>query len=163
MRNRTVCALLYGLALILPSGLVAPERADAHGALSTVHTCVFDRQMLWTRSGTCQPRARKYPAGVLGAVRRAIFDSSLTFDLPYAALLRIAACESGLNPHARNASYEGLFQFLPDTFRRAAAQMHRETGIKAHNVWSARDASYAAGYMFVTNAGGSWSCARRTG
>src|SRR5579884_2847554 len=69
--------------------------------------CIFDRLMLWTAPGTCRPHARSYPPSVRGTARRAVYDSALTFGIPYPILLRIARCESGLNPHAINGRYLG--------------------------------------------------------
>lgn len=160
MRKRTVGTLLCGVALGFSAMADPAEPAGARNPEAFSRSCVFDHLTLWTPSGTCRPRARQYPVGVAGSVRRAIYDSALIFSLPYTALLQVARCESGLNPRARNGVYRGLFQFLPRTFSRASTRMRRETGIMATSVWSARDASYAAGYMFVTRAGGSWTCAR---
>lgn len=130
--------------------------ASAQTAYST--SCIFDQQTLWTPAKTCRPRAISYPAGVVGKVKRAIYDSSLIFGTPYALLLRIARCESSLNPHANNGSHFGLYQFLPDTFRLGAGGLRKNTGIVARTVWSPQDASYVAGYLFALGQAPQWSC-----
>jgi hypothetical protein len=114
--------------------------------------------MLRTRPGKCRPRAKAYPATVVGRVRRAVYDGALTFGIPYKVLLRIAQCESGLNARARGYGYYGLFQFAPDTFHRGAAQMLQATGIRARSYWSPLDSSYVAGYLFAVGEAPSWSC-----
>ena len=47
---------------------------------------------------------------------RAIDDGALTFGVPYKLMLKIARCESALNPRASNGTYLGLYQFAPRTF-----------------------------------------------
>ena len=113
---------------------------------------------LWTPSGTCRPKARSYPPKVTGAVRRSIYDSALVFGVPYPILLRIARCESNLNPRASSGSYFGLFQFAPDTFHRGAKQMRSQTGIRARSYWNPRDASYVAGFLFAVGEAPRWGC-----
>jgi hypothetical protein len=114
--------------------------------------------MLRTAPGKCRPRAKAYPKSVAGKVRRAIYDGALTFGIPYHVLLRIAQCESGLNPRASGYGYYGLFQFAPDTFREGAKQLRHATGIRARSYWSPLDASYVAGYLFAVGEAPSWSC-----
>jgi soluble lytic murein transglycosylase-like protein len=64
-------------------------------------------------------------------------------------LLRVAMCESGLNPNARNASgAEGLFQFKPATFY----------GHGGHNIWDPADQSDVAARMFAQGLSGQWTC-----
>jgi hypothetical protein len=113
---------------------------------------------LYTRPGTCRPRAKVYPVSVKGGAEKAIYDSALTFGIPYRILLTIGRCESGLNPHASNGSHFGLFQFDPATFTTAVTLLRRDTGIVARTYWSARDSSYAAGYLFATGNSPAWSC-----
>src|SRR5436305_5785699 len=64
--------------------------------------CIFDHMMLRSPTTKCRPRAKAYPATVKGRVQRSIYDSSLTFGIPFAVLLNIAKCESALNPKASN-------------------------------------------------------------
>lgn len=122
------------------------------------HSCIFDQQMLRTESGICRPTAVHYPRRVKGVVRRAIYDGALTFGIPYTVLLKIAKCESSLNPRASYAGHFGLFQFLPQTFTQGSQLLGRDTGIVARNYWNARDASYVAGYLFATGRSPAWAC-----
>lgn len=130
----------------------AQEHARHHAA------CIFDHMTLRSAAGTCRPRARAYPAYVVGKVQQAIYDSALTFGIPFDVLVAIARCESALNPRASNGSHFGLFQFAPETFRRAANQLRSATGVVARSYWSPLDSSYVAGFMFVTGRALRWSC-----
>ena len=144
-------ALSLGMAMDVAAG-------TAEGHTQQKSACIFDHMMLRTAPGQCRPRARSYPRAVVGRVRRSIYDAALTFGVPYEVLLRIAQCESGLNPRAGSYGYYGLFQFAPDTFRRGARQMRRDTGISASSYWKPLDASYVAGFLFAVGESPRWSC-----
>lgn len=66
-------------------------------------------------------------------------------------MVSIARCESGLRPTAVNPSgpYEGLFQFLPSTFR----------GNGGTNIWDPTDQSNIAAKMLAHGQAYQWSCA----
>jgi hypothetical protein len=162
MERRACCALLLGALLaVLGPSFGGAEWNAAHAAgerAQQASTCIFDHLSLRTAPHTCRPRAKSYPANVTSRVERAIYDSALTFGIPYEILLAIGRCESGLNPHASNGRRFGLFQFAPATFRRAVALLRAQTGIVAHSYWNALDSSYAAGFLFATGASLSWTC-----
>lgn len=149
------------LAVVAASGVssrgITPALATGTAATRTT-VCVYDHLTLRTDPRICRPRARSYPPSVRGKVKRAIYDSALTVGVPYKTLLAIARCESGLNPQASNGSYFGLYQFAPETFRRASAQMAQYTGIQPRSYWNALDSAYAAGFLFVIGQARSWSC-----
>lgn len=64
-------------------------------------------------------------------------------------MVRVAMCESGLNPYARNASgASGLFQFKPATFY----------GNGGHNIWDPADQSDVAARMFARGQASQWTC-----
>jgi peptidoglycan hydrolase CwlO-like protein len=65
-------------------------------------------------------------------------------------LIRVARCESGLNPRAYNRSSgaSGLFQFMPGTFY----------GNGGHDIWDAADQSNIAAKMFSQGRSGAWGC-----
>jgi soluble lytic murein transglycosylase-like protein len=73
-------------------------------------------------------------------------------------LLRIARCESALNPRAVNGDHFGLFQFRPSTFRSGAVDMLAATGISTHSYWNARDSAYVAGFLFAVGQSPDWTC-----
>lgn len=157
--KRYICsALIAGsvATVSLPatqSTAAAPESAHAQRL-----RCIFDHRTLHTPPGQCRPRARHYPSGVTGTAEHGIYDAVLLFGIPYAVFLRIATCESGLNPHASNGSNFGLFQFAPATFDQGATGLYRNTGVVARSVWNALDNAYVAGYLFATGQSPEWSC-----
>ena len=65
-------------------------------------------------------------------------------------MVRVANCESSLNPHAYDAGSgaSGLFQFMPATFY----------GNGGHDIWDATDQSNIAAKMFSQGKSGEWSC-----
>jgi peptidoglycan hydrolase CwlO-like protein len=64
-------------------------------------------------------------------------------------LVRVAKCESGLNPRAQSSSgASGLFQFMPGTFY----------GNGGHDIWDPTDQSNIAAKMFSQGRSGDWSC-----
>jgi hypothetical protein len=65
-------------------------------------------------------------------------------------LLRVARCESGLNPRAYNPAgpYIGLFQFHPQTFY----------GYGGKDIYSPHDQSEIAARMFARGLGHHWGC-----
>lgn len=130
----------------------------ARARLGQNSACIFDHMMLRSPTTMCRPRAKAYPSSVKGAVQRSIYDSALTFGIPYEVLLNIAKCESSLNPRASNGTHFGLFQFAPATFREASVRLHSSTGVAAKSVWNALDSSYVAGFMFATGDAKRWSC-----
>jgi SLT domain-containing protein len=68
-------------------------------------------------------------------------------------LISTAECESGLNPNAYNGSgpYEGLFQFLPSTFR-----AHGGT-----DIWDPTQQAQIAATMFANGQSGEWPVCSR--
>lgn len=160
MERRALRSLLAALWLsaLAASADRPPGAARAQGQAKSNATCIFDHMALRSSSHACRPRAKAYPSGVTGRVRKAIYDASLTFGMPYTVLLQIASCESGLNPRATNGNHYGLFQFVPDTFKRAARQLRATTGIAARSYWNPLDSAYVAGFMFVTGQSRRWAC-----
>jgi hypothetical protein len=65
-------------------------------------------------------------------------------------LLRVAMCESGLNPNSYNSrsGATGLFQFKPGTFY----------GHGGHNIWDPADQADVAAKMFSQGLAYEWSC-----
>jgi hypothetical protein len=149
-------ALCAALWFPVDSGGTAAARAKPHDQSPRI--CVFDRMSLHSAPGTCRPQATSYPPNVTGSVKRAIYDSAMTFGVPYQVLLEIAKCESSLNPNARDGKHYGLFQFLPSTFREGQRAMQTMTGIQAHTYWNPLDASYVAGFLFAVGKANRWAC-----
>jgi hypothetical protein len=92
-------------------------------------------------------------------VERSIYDGALTFGIPYSVMLKVARCESRLDPRADDGVHVGLYQFLPSTFASGARKLRRSTGIAAGSYWNPLDATYVAGFLFATGQSQQWSCA----
>lgn len=90
-----------------------------------------------------------------GGVAQIIESAASRFGVSYGWLLRVANCESHLNPMARNPSgASGLFQFMPQTFAHYAAI----AGHSGASIWDARAQADTAAYMFSIGQSGQWSC-----
>jgi peptidoglycan hydrolase CwlO-like protein len=65
-------------------------------------------------------------------------------------MVRVAGCESGLNPQAYDpySGASGLFQFMPGTFY----------GHGGHDIWDPTDQSNVAANVFAQGQSGAWSC-----
>jgi soluble lytic murein transglycosylase-like protein len=70
-------------------------------------------------------------------------------------LLRVARCESGLNPSAFNPSGStGLFQFMPGTFAHNAPL----AGHPGASIWDPVAQADTAAYMFSRGEAHQWVC-----
>ncbi len=87
----------------------------------------------------------------LAAVRSIVVAAAARHGVASSWLLRVAMCESGLNPSAYNASSgaSGLFQFMPSTFY----------GNGGHDLWSAYQQADVAAAMFAAGESSAWACA----
>jgi hypothetical protein len=65
-------------------------------------------------------------------------------------MVRVAKCESGLNPRAYDpySGASGLFQFMPGTFY----------GHGGHDIWDPTDQSNVAAKMFAQGQSSAWTC-----
>lgn len=147
--------VLVTVAVVGAAGRPAGVKAGS----ARVSTCIFDHDMLRTSHGMCRPRARAYPGKIKTSVERSIYDGALTFGIPYTVMLKVARCESHLDPNADDGIHVGLYQFLPSTFSSGARKLRRATGISAGNYWNPLDATYVAGFLFATGESQQWSCA----
>ncbi len=84
----------------------------------------------------------------------AIATAAARWGVSYGWLLRVAECESGLNPSAYNPSgASGLFQFMPSTYYLYAGQIG-----EARSYWDAYGSANVAGYMFSRGLSYQWTC-----
>jgi Transglycosylase SLT domain len=103
---------------------------------------------------TPAPKPRPAPRPVVfhatGAVADIIRAAAAKWGADPNQLLRVASCESGLNPNSYNSrsGATGLFQFKPGTF-------YAHGG---HNIWGAADQADVAAHMFSQGLAHEWSC-----
>ncbi len=84
----------------------------------------------------------------------AISIASARWGVSYGWLLRVASCESGLNPMAYNPSgASGLFQFMPSTFYAFAARIG-----EFRSIWNPYASANVAAYMFSIGLSYEWTC-----
>jgi len=85
------------------------------------------------------------------AIANLIIAAANRYGVDPNRLLRVAMCESGLNPYAvnhRGSGAEGLFQFKPGTFY----------GHGGHNIWDPADQANVAAHMFAQGLAYEWAC-----
>jgi soluble lytic murein transglycosylase-like protein len=103
---------------------------------------------------TPKPTPKPVPRPVVffatGAVADIIRAAAARWGVDPNWLLRVASCESGLNPNAYNSrsGASGLFQFKPATF-------YAHGG---HNIWDPTDQANVAAHMFSQGLAYEWSC-----
>jgi peptidoglycan hydrolase CwlO-like protein len=84
------------------------------------------------------------------AIIQVIRAAAARFGADGDQMVRVAGCESGLNPRAYDprSGASGLFQFMPGTFY----------GHGGHDIWDAADQSSVAAQMFSHGQAGAWDC-----
>lgn len=80
-----------------------------------------------------------------------IYDAADRYNQPRADMLRVAQCESGLDPYAVNPSGSyGLFQFVPSTWE--------TTPYADQNIFNPRANANAAAWMWSVGRRSEWVC-----
>lgn len=155
MQVRTVAvavmALLVGLATLKP--------AEASG-LHEVHqkgegyASMIVRQPTRQRTSHGAYAHATYAPQTGNAVTDAIAAAAARWGVSYYWLLRVATCESGLNPNAYNPSgASGLFQFMPSTYWYFAGRIG-----ETRSYWDPYGAANVAAYMFSIGQAYQWTC-----
>ena len=89
--------------------------------------------------------------GAGGDMAAIIADAAARYGQPEADMLRVAGCESGLNPNAINpAGSYGLFQFVATTWA--------STPYAAYSIFDPWASANAAGWMWSVGRRGEWVC-----
>ncbi len=89
-------------------------------------------------------------------VHDAIYKAAQHWGVSYWYLVRLATCESGLNPGAYNPSgASGLFQFMPSTYAAYAARIG-----EGGSLWNAYSNANVAAYMISQGQAYQWTCSR---
>jgi hypothetical protein len=102
------------------------------------------------------PPAPPRPTAAPGSIAQIIIDAALRHGIDPDFFLRVAKCESNLNPRALNPGgpYIGLFQFHPNTFRANGGR----------DIYDPYDQSETAARMFAKGMGWRhWECVRILG
>lgn len=90
-------------------------------------------------------------AGPTGSVESIIRAAAAQWGVSGDWMVRIARCESGMNPHSVNprGPYLGLFQFLTSTFRANGGT----------NIWDPTDQANVTAKMLAHGQAHQWTCA----
>ena len=116
-----------------------------------------------TPTPTPAPVVRAQPVARVSAADREryaalIEDAAREFGQDPAFLVRVARCESGLNPFAVGGHGElGILQFKPPTFERNAARL----GYTIGDIWDVRAQARVAAEMFSRQQQWQWTCAKK--
>ena len=104
-----------------------------------------------------QPVAKVSTSKVEEIIRTAARKHGVSEDY----LVRIAKCESGLNPNAVNRNYyagggnpTGVFQYLPETWNRIGGRSPYGVG----NIYNAQDQANVTAWAFANGYSGEWAC-----
>jgi Transglycosylase SLT domain len=89
-----------------------------------------------------------------------IYQAAVEFHQSYYWLVRVAQCESGLNPYAYNrySAASGLFQFLPTTFWYYVYRLRWMPGTWL-SPFNSRVAARLTAYMWAIGQAHQWTCA----
>lgn len=92
-----------------------------------------------------------------GAVTAIIEAAALEFGQDAAFMVKVATCESRLNPRAVGKAGEiGVFQFMPRTWAKNGARL----GYAPSDIWDVRAQARVAAEMFSRSQQWQWTCAR---
>lgn len=137
---------LFGSALALDTPHHA-ARFEAISAAPPSPTARPNRSV--PQPSTTRPnRSVLQPSG--GSIADIIAAAAQRHGVDPARLIRVATCESHLNPLSVNASSgaSGLFQFMSATFY----------GNGGHNIWDPADQAEIAAKMFAAGQAYQWTC-----
>lgn len=94
-------------------------------------------------------------------VEEIVREAARKYGLNEDYFVRVAVCESTLNPASVNTNYwaggghpSGLFQFLPETWTRLSGRAAMDG-----NVFNANDNANLAAWAFANGYSGEWECA----
>lgn len=145
--------IMFGI--VLPDGSNIYLRFVAFFAICGVAILMFNisdadaKRKNWCQSKVCQERvARKQCSQkrVVPCIKRA----AIHYRQSFSDMLRVAKCESGLDPYNEYKGHYGLFQFLRSTFA--------TTKYAGKDINSAKWNSLATGWMWANGRRGEWAC-----
>lgn len=157
---RTGPSTSYSIISTMPDGAVVDVMGDPQGGWYPVSFGGTKgwASGQWLNMGSSGPAApaepEDAPAPSTGAtdIVSIIYAAADRYGQPRADMLRVARCESVLDPNAYNASSgaSGLFQFLPGTWA--------STPYADQNIFDAEANANAAGWMWSVGRRNEWVC-----
>ena len=101
------------------------------------------------------------PVSAGGDIQQMIVTAANKYGVSSDRLLRIAKCESGFNPSAKNKGYyagggnpTGLFQYLPETWTR----YQRKMGVSGWDIYNPQHQAELTAFAFSIGGSGEWEC-----
>ena len=154
LRLRSGPSTSYGTILIMPSGASVEVMGNAQGGFLPLR---YQGTKGWASAdylASGGSTSTPSPGGTAGStdIISIIYAAADRYGQSRADMLRVARCESNLNPQARNASSgaSGLFQFIPSTWQ--------STPYRDQNIFDAWANANAAGWMWANGRRNEWSC-----
>ena len=137
------------VVLIMPAG----SRVTVHDVRRNGFSPVtYGLHAGWAAAAFLDKSANPDPAPPPGgSIIDLIYAAADRYGQPRADMLRVAGCESGLDPNAVNpAGSYGLFQFLPGTWA--------TTPYASFDIFDPWASANAAGWMWANGRRGEWVC-----
>jgi soluble lytic murein transglycosylase-like protein len=101
------------------------------------------------------------PIVAVGEIQQYIVEQATAHGLDPQRMLRIAKCESGFNPGSVNYNYyagggnpSGIYQYLPETWRRIGGR----SGYEATDVFNWQQNVRVTMWAFANGYAGEWAC-----
>jgi uncharacterized protein YraI len=149
---RTGPSTSYGVILVMRSGATVELMGNASGGFLPVR---YQGTKGWASADYLSSGGTSTDGGSNAGsndIVSIIYAAADRYGQPRADMLRVARCESNLNPRARNASSgaSGLFQFIPSTWQ--------STPYRDQNIFDPWASANAAGWMWANGRRNEWSC-----
>lgn len=144
----------YAVVIVLPPGTQVDIMGAANGNFLPVRwagrTGWAHGDWLVDPGSTPDPDSGAQPTDII----QIIYNAADRWGQPRADMLRVARCESNLDPRAVNSSSgaSGLFQFMPSTFA------FTPNGKAGQNIFDPVASADAAGWMWANGMRNHWAC-----
>jgi len=150
-------ATSYGVVKVLPPGSKVDIMGSASGSYLPVRWAGYKGWAHgdWLVDVGSAPAPTPAPgAGQGGDMVQIIYAAADKWGQPRADMLRVARCESNLDPRAVNTSSgaSGLFQFMPSTFA------FTPNGKAGQNIFDPYASADATGWMWANGMRNHWAC-----
>lgn len=148
-------ATSYGVVAVLPPGTRVDIMGSASGSYLPVRWARFTGWAHGDWLGAVDSAPAPDPGTGQGSdIVQIIYAAADKWGQPRADMLRVARCESNLDPRAVNSrsGASGLFQFMPSTFA------FTPNGKAGQNIFDPYASADAAGWMWANGMRNHWAC-----
>jgi hypothetical protein len=154
LRDKRAEAVVIQDHLVTLKSQVQAQASDYQAQVNALDSTAHDLLGRINQIDAAIAAANRPPSGGGTASQQAMIviirDAAARYGANGDQMVRVASCESGLNPRAYSASSgaSGLFQFMPGTFY----------GHGGKNIWDPYDQSNIAAQMFAQGQASAWTC-----